>query len=211
MLADGNRFTQTHAAIFSHAFFWRVSSALTAFWSSCSNITSGFSLFIPVMFLFPSSRKKVALFHWLSLIQMLTVSVIVSFFVLRTRHEVNFVENKVHLDSIARSRDKKTKPLLQKRANEAAIEKSLSPLEGNIKWSTTNKCWSVYLGMKGGSWGGGGFCPRKGGVLGDQALFPSMRQFFMDRREFKSAFMLLHTPSRVNVYPFYDFLNCRFC
>lgn len=150
MLADRNRFTQTHAAIFSHAFFWRVSSALTAFWSSCSNITSGFSLFIPVMFLFPSSRKKVALFHWLSLIQMLTVSVIVSFFVLRTRHEVNFVENKVHLDSIARSRDKKTKPLLQKRANEAAIEKSLSPLEGNIKWSTTNKCWSVYLGMKGG-------------------------------------------------------------
>lgn len=42
--------------------------------------------------------------------------------------------------------------------------------------------------MGGGVGGLQGLCLREGGVLGDQALFPSMSQFFMDRRAFKTAF-----------------------
>lgn len=64
---------------------------------------------------------------------MITVSVIWSFLHIPTQCEVNLVENKVHLDSIARSGDKKTKPVPHERGKEAAIEKSLSPLEGDIK------------------------------------------------------------------------------
>lgn len=64
---------------------------------------------------------------------MITVSVIASFVLSRTLYEVKFVESKVHLDSIVRSGNKKTRPLLHERASKGATEKSLSPIERIIK------------------------------------------------------------------------------
>lgn len=74
---------------------------------------------------------------------------------------------------------------------------------------------AVVRNRGGGGRGGGGglrgfFAPGRRGCWVTRPFSPAWGNSSWTGGSLKQPFMWLHTPSRVNVCPFYDFLNCRF-